>query len=130
MRVTVRRLLCVSTRRRGLVVVMMVVLLMMLVVLVIDVRVMLVGVSGTRVGMRVRMRVISRFVARLALHEKLRRRDPGTGHAIGPHDVRRYGEAAERAANLVERHTDVDERAKDHVAGRTREAVEVKRRQT
>src|ERR1044071_819117 len=61
----------------------------------------------------------------LAPDLELRRADARTVHALGPDRVPIDRQAAEGPANLLERHARVDERADDHVAGGTREAVEV-----
>ena len=46
-------------------------------------------------------------------------------HTFRPHRVGGDRQAAERAANICERHAGVDEGAQHHVAGRAREAIEV-----
>ena len=53
-------------------------------------------------------------------------------HAIHPQFKRAEGagrEAAERLPHIFELHSDIDQRAEDHVAGGTREAVEIERGQ-
>ena len=49
-----------------------------------------------------------------------RARDP-----LGPHGVMVDGQAAQRAANVLERYTGVDQRAQQHVSGHTGEAIDV-----
>jgi hypothetical protein len=67
------------------------------------------------------------YVDRLPLPTdiELRRADPCTNHGLGPDSVWGDREASKRPPDIVERHTSVDERAQNHVSGRTGEAVEV-----
>ena len=69
------------------------------------------------------VRVVQRGM--LAADAELRRRDAGTGHPLGPHGRRRDRQAAERAPDVLELHTGVDQGAEHHVARRTCEAIEV-----
>lgn len=57
-------------------------------------------------------------------------RETGPYHALGPDDVPLNREAAQRPSDRGERHTRVDERTQDHVAGCTRETVEIERTQS
>src|SRR5437879_2998925 len=61
----------------------------------------------------------------LAADVELRRADACALHALGPDRFVIDRKTAERRADLLERHTRVDQRADDHVARRAREAVEV-----
>ena len=76
--------------------------------------------------------VVVRVVQRRLLRRARRTSSRGCRHASParsrPCPVDR--QAAERAADVVERHAGVDQRAEDHVAGRAREAVEVENRQS
>src|SRR5712691_11330474 len=75
--------------------------------------------------MAMMMMVVVGFAHVLATDLELRRPDARALHPLGPDRVPIDRQAAERGANLLERHACVDQRADDHVAGRTREAVEV-----
>ena len=71
------------------------------------------------------MRVVVALPGILAAHLELGRADARTLHALGPDRLAIDRQASESGADLLERHARVDQRADDHVAGRTREAVEV-----
>jgi hypothetical protein len=85
------------------------------------------------VGVRVRVPAILVVMVIVAVvHQlgfaadvELRRADPGAYDSLGPHVFGGDSQAAEGAAHVGERHAGVDQRAEDHVAGGTREAVEV-----
>ena len=61
----------------------------------------------------------------LAADAELRCRQARTRHALGPDDVRFDGQAAQCAANGLERDAGVDQRPEDHVPGRAGETVEI-----
>jgi hypothetical protein len=56
---------------------------------------------------------------------EFRGRDAGLDDALGGDVPALDGEAAQRALQLVERQTGIEQRAEDHVPGRAREAVKV-----
>jgi hypothetical protein len=76
--------------------------------------------------------VIVRMIdgTRLAADVELGRGDACAPDFFRPDRVAIDGERAERAPEIVERQARVDEPTEDHVARRTREAVEVENRQT
>ena len=76
------------------------------------------------------MRVIVRMASRLASDMELRRRDARTRHALGPDCRRIDGEAAEGAAQILERQAEVEQGTQNHVTGSAGEAVEIQNRQT
>ena len=79
-----------------------------------------------RLGDHCAMRMVMMPMATiLAAHLELRRADARAIHSFGPDRVAIDRQGAERRADLFERHARVDQRADDHVAGGTREAVEV-----
>ena len=59
------------------------------------------------------------------VHAELRRRHAGLDHAVDGNVPALDGQAAQRALQLVERQTGIEQRAEDHVPGRAREAVKV-----
>jgi hypothetical protein len=61
----------------------------------------------------------------LAANVELRRADPGACHALGPDRIGSDRQVAKRATQVLESDAGVDERTKNHVAGRARETVEV-----
>ena len=66
------------------------------------------------------------FAARiLAADLKFCRADARPLHTLGPNGVTIDGETAQRRPDVTERNACVDQRADDHVAGSTGEAVEV-----
>ena len=77
---------------------------------------------GVRMGVRVRMLALIVMRVSVHLHEifapdaELRGADARACHAFRPHRIRVNGEAAERPADIRERHTGVDEGAQYHVA--------------
>ena len=86
---------------------------------------------GMRMGMRVRMLAFTMMRVSVRLHEvfapdaELRGPNAGACDAFGPHRIRGNRQAAERPADIRERHAGVDERAEHHVARCAREAIEV-----
>jgi hypothetical protein len=72
----------------------------------------------------VRVGVIERLLV-FAAHAELRAADARPQHAIRPDRIGGDGQAAQRAPHVVERHSGVDQRAKDHVSRGAGEAVEV-----
>ena len=58
---------------------------------------------------------------------ELRRRDPGAQDPLGRENAVFDRQAAERAAQRLERHAGVEQRAEDHVAGRPGKTVEIER---
>jgi hypothetical protein len=66
----------------------------------------------------------------LALDREFRRGDAGPRDPLRPDRVGPDGEAAQCAADLLERDAEVDQRSEDHVARGAGEAVEVERGQT
>src|SRR5689334_13906516 len=69
------------------------------------------------------MGVVQRSV--LSLDAELCGANPGAGDPLGPDRGRRNREAAKRSADVLELYASVDQRAEDHVSGRTGKAVEV-----
>jgi hypothetical protein len=63
--------------------------------------------------------------AGLLVHRELRRRHAGPEHAVGVDVIAVNGEAAERAAQVIERQTGVEQRPERHVSGNPGEAIEV-----
>lgn len=61
------------------------------------------------------------------VHVELRRRYPGTQDASGRNIPEVGREAAQGAAEIVERQPEVEQRAQDHVARGTRETIEIQR---
>jgi hypothetical protein len=61
----------------------------------------------------------------LSADVELCRADSCALHTLGPDRITIDGQAAQRRPNLVERNACIDQRADDHVAGSTGEAVEV-----
>jgi hypothetical protein len=59
------------------------------------------------------------------LQPELRRRDAGTQHAVGRYRAVLDREAAERAAQSVERQPQIEERPEDHVARRAGKTIEI-----
>ena len=104
--------------------------------LVMAVTVMVVAVTivfmslGTALSLAVLVivRVIDR--SRLPFHAEPRGTQARARHALRPDPVRCDGQRAEGAAHLVRRYAGIDQRADHHIAGDTREAVEIENRQT
>ena len=67
--------------------------------------------------------------ARFAPDVELGRTDTSTNDRLGPDGIRRNRQAAEGATDVLDLHTGIDERAKDHVARSARETVEVENSQ-
>ena len=80
---------------------------------------------GMDMHMLVAMRVGVDGLGVFAADAELGGANTSTRHAFRPHRVGGNRQAAERAANICERHAGVDEGAQHHVAGRAREAIEV-----
>jgi hypothetical protein len=97
----------------------------------VDVPVVIVLMIAVRVMMMAAFVIVCR-VDRMALtaNGELRGRDAGAIDALGRDHIRRNRQAAERTPYLVDGHAGVDERTHDHVAGRSRKAVEVESCQT
>ena len=64
---------------------------------------------------------------RVLVHAKLHRRHAGLEHALHRDGEPVHGQAAQGALHLLERHTGVDQRAENHVAGGAGKTVEVQR---
>ena len=78
--------------------------------------------------MRVRARGCPAVVARgFSMHTELRRRDARAADPLGRHLAVFDRQAAERAAEPVERQPEIEQRAEDHVARRAGETVEIQR---
>jgi hypothetical protein len=82
-----------------------------------------------RVGIAI-VRVIVCMANRLARDMEFGGRDARTRHALGPDCRRIDGEAAEGAAEILERQAEVEQGTQDHVTGSAGEAVEIQNRQT
>jgi len=59
------------------------------------------------------------------VHEKARGRDAGPQHPFRADVVARHGQTAESFLEALERQTGIDQGAKHHVAGDSRETVEI-----
>jgi hypothetical protein len=96
----------------------------MVVVVIVVVMMMLVSMN---VIVSMSMRMLRRVDAHGFLSDdaELRRANARSYDLFRPHRIRRDGEAAERAADVAEHDTSVDQRTEHHVAGGAREAIEV-----
>lgn len=65
------------------------------------------------------------FVVRVLMDQEFRGGDPRAEHALGVDVIAADGQAAERAAQIFERQSRVEQGAKRHVSGNTGKAVEV-----
>ena len=91
-----------------------------------------VGLSRLRVRVLVRMIVVvggGIWRMRLPTDVELRCANAPANHRLRPDRIRRNREAAERLPHVLELHAGIDQCAEDHVAGGTREAVEIERGQ-
>src|SRR5688572_3755910 len=79
-----------------------------------------VRVPGSRIPVRG-----SRRSVRVLMHAKFGRRHTGLDHPVGGHVPALNGKTPQRAFELVERQTRVEQRAENHVAGGAGETVEV-----
>ena len=66
---------------------------------------------------------------RLATDVELRCANAAANYRLRPDRIRFNREAAERLPHILELHAGIDQGAEDHVAGSTREAVEIERGQ-
>ena len=103
------------------VVVAVVVTVIVVVMMVVLVSVSMIVIVRMRLGMLVRVDGYRLF----ADDAELRRANPSTNHRFSPDGIGRDREAAERAADVVERDAGVDQCTQHHVAGCAREAIEV-----
>ena len=79
--------------------------------------------------------VLARMIVRLtnplpAGDVEFRGRHARTSHSLSPDGRRIDGEAAEGTTEILERQPQVEQGTQDHVARRTRKAVEIQNRQT
>ena len=85
---------------------------------------MIMGIGvGVCVSMGVRMHGCRIFAA----HAELRCGNAGARDAFDPHVVGRNRQAAQRAADVVERYAGIDQRTEQHVTRRPRKAVQIER---
>jgi hypothetical protein len=82
---------------------------------------------GMIVTMRLMMMVMGVLGRALIEDTELRRRHARPEHALGGHAAVVDGEAPERLAQRVDRQSQIEQRANDHIARRARKAVEVQR---
>jgi hypothetical protein len=88
----------------------------------------------SRLGVRVLVRMVvvvggGIWWMRLPTDVELRCANAAANHWLRPDRIRRNREAAERLPHVLELHAGINQCAEDHVAGGTREAVEIERGQ-